>query len=264
MPYRRGFVASFIEDVQSSGRLTFREEDIPARDDAVTAVPAALRRLQVAGKIRRIAKRSGLFVIVPPEFRAHGVPPVDWWLDDFMAYLGIPYYVGHLTAAKWHGSSHYAVMEMQVVVPAQRKPILLGRTKIRFFVSDRVTKTPTEKRNNLWGKIAVSTPAATLADLSEQRHFGPDRLAMIARDLAAKLTQSDILLTLEAAGSMPTAQRLGFLLENVGARKPASWVGRWIGEKPKRVVPLDSSAPTTHRVDSRWLVDINTDLAESE
>ena len=178
----RGLVARFVEKVQARGRLSFALDEIAAhRADRGRALEAALRRHAATGAIRRVSRKSDFFIVVPPEFRAMGAPPLDWWLDDYMAHLGVPYYLGLLTAAAWHGSSHFAVMESQVMVARQLKPIQVGRTRIRFFLKARAGATPTERRSNPWGAIAVSTPEATLLDLLRYRAGGGiGRVALIA------------------------------------------------------------------------------------
>src|SRR5271170_6804676 len=67
---RRGMVESFVEQVQANGRLAFHEAEIVDHSHAPKAVSEALRRLQLAGKVRRILRKSDFFVIVQQEFRA--------------------------------------------------------------------------------------------------------------------------------------------------------------------------------------------------
>ena len=68
------------------------------------ALRSALWRL---ARSRRVASpRRGFYVIVPPEHRAVGCPSPEWFIDDLMAYLGCPYYVGLLTAGALHGAAH--------------------------------------------------------------------------------------------------------------------------------------------------------------
>jgi hypothetical protein len=257
--HRRGLLSSFLEDIQSKGRLSFSEAELPQLRSE-KAVVQALVRQQAMGKVRRILRKPAFFVIVPPEFRQQGVPPIDWWLDDLMKHLGVPYYVGLLTAAQWHGSSHFPVMETQVVVPTNRDPITAERTVIRFFASAHVQETPVETRTNMWASVRVGTPAATLVDLAEHRHFGADRLVMVTNDLLSKLTAADITAALNAGAHIQTAQRLGFLLERAHAPALADTVEQWIGRKRARTIGLDPSAPLTSHVARRWKVSINTNL----
>lgn len=259
--HQRGFVASFVDDVQAQGRLTFGTQEITtAGGPSGEALRKALNRLQALGSIQRVSRKSDFFVIVPPEFRTLGAPPPEWWLDDVMGHLGLPYYVGLLTAAQWHGSSHFAVMETQVVVPMNRRPVTVGRTRIRFFASAKVHETPVEIRTNLWARVRVSTPAATLLNLIQHQQGGMDRLALIAADLVPRITAEDLFAGLDVAGSVPSAQRLGFVFEHVGAGHLADVVAGWIDDKPMRAIDLEPGAGISRKQSRRWRVRINSRL----
>ena len=65
------------------------------------ALDSALRRQRQRGRI--VSPRRGFYVIVPQEYALAGSPPPSWFIDELMAYLGQPYYVGLLSAAALHG-----------------------------------------------------------------------------------------------------------------------------------------------------------------
>ena len=257
---QRGMVESYVEGFQANGHLTFRASDIVDLVHAPRGVTEALRRLQSAGKVVRISKKSDFFIIIPPEFRAMGAPPVDWWLGDLMRHLRLSYHVGLMTAAAWHGSSHFALMETQVVTSVNHKPFRVGRTMIRFFASATVVAAPIERRSSQWGTVNVATPATTLVDIAEHRGFGANRLAMVATDIMPKLDTSGLVAALDASGLIPTAQRIGYVLESLGADGLAREVEKWIGGLPIRTIPLDPGAPMKSKVASRWRVDENADM----
>jgi hypothetical protein len=259
--HQRGFTAAFVDDVQSQGRLTFGLKEIAsAGGPSGEALEKALQRQRALGRIQRISRKSDVFVIVPPEFRTLGVPPVEWWIDDVMGHLRLPYYGGLLTAARWHGSSHFAVMETQIVVPVNRRPITVGRTRVRFFASAKIAATPVEKRTNVWGGVRVSTPAATLLDLIQYRQGGMDRVALIAADLIPRIAADALLAALDAAGSVPSAQRLGFVFEQLGAKGLADAAARWLGGKPHRAVDLEPGGGAPWEHSRRWQVRVNSTL----
>jgi hypothetical protein len=258
--HQRGFTAAFIDDVQSQGRLTFRLQEIVSSGGPTgEALEKALHRLQTLGRIQRISRKSDFFVIVPPEYRSLGAPPVEWWIDDFMGHLGLPYYLGLLTAALWHGSSHFAAMETQVVASVNRRPVMVGRNRVRFFASAKIAATPVEKRTNVWGGVRVSTPAATLLDLIQYRLGGGWR-GQAAVDLFPRITADDLLAALDAAGSVPSAQRLGFVFERIGADELANVAARWIDGKPHRAIDLEPRAGAAWERSGRWQVRVNSRL----
>lgn len=250
-----GVVDDFIEGVQASGRLTFSVEEIShAVPTTGRALEAALRRRAKAGAITRIASSSGFFVIVPPEHRTMGCPPVEWWLDDLMAHFGAPYYVGLLSAAAMHGSSHFAVMETQVVTSRWLRPIQVGRTRIRFLQRREVTDMPVEVRQGEWGPLNVATQETVLVDLVRYRVCGMDRTALVLAEMA-KMHGKRLVEALDAADDVPTAQRVGYLVDWLGFERCAEAVRHWLEGRPLRPIPLqpgrDDDIP---ELNERWRV----------
>src|SRR6185437_3172905 len=228
---QKRFLQRLVEEFQAAGRLTFSVGDLCQRGiERNGALLAAIRRYAATGAIRRISPRSDFFIIVPPEFRAMGAPPVEWWLGDYMAHLKTPYYVGLLSAAALHGSAHFAVMETQVVVPGAMRPLSVGRVRVRFFVKAAVTAAPVETRSNLWGAVEVSTPEATLLDLLRYNR-SIERTALIVGDLAKKCRPADLRKALDAANDPPSAQRLGYLFETSGHDDLAKTIEKWLSSR---------------------------------
>lgn len=257
----RGFVSGFVEQVQASGRLTFSLADIAASGPLEgRALEAALRRHAANGAIRRVSRRSDFFVIVPPEYRQMGAPPVDWWLGDLMTHLELPYYVGLLSAAQRQGASPFAVMEIQVITPRQMKPLVVGRSRIRWFVKAGTAKTPVEQRRNPWGSILISSPEATLLDLLRYSVVGIEEVIMIARDLRNQCRGKTLDAALEAAGDVPSAQRLGYLFEQLGDEKLASQLEGWLSGRSQRPVALVPGGPNSAQLSLRWRVTVNANL----
>lgn len=240
-PHNVGVVDAFIESVQASGRLTFSLHDVAgAVPTSGRALEAALRRRAATGAIARVSSRAGFFVVVPPEHRAMGCPPVEWWLDDLMAHLGAPYYVGLHSAAAAHGSSHFAVMETQVVTSAWMRPLRVGRTRIRFVQRRNVEAMPVEVRQGQWGPLRVATPETVAVDLVREGACGADRVALTLAEMPARLGARRLARALDGAGDVPAAQRLGYVLEWLGRAREAGLVGKWLAGRPLRTVSLGS------------------------
>lgn len=224
------------------------------------AVEAALRRLAAKGAVRRLMSKSSAFVIVPPEYRSMGLPPVEWWLDDFMKHLGIDdYYLGLLSAAADAGSSHFASMETQVVVSRWMRPIETARTRIRFFQRSHFPDDLISTKQNLWAPLRVAGAALTAVDLVSYRPCGPAQALLILSDLAATISRRDLVQALETGGTVPAAQRLGILLDRTGRGKLAAVVEEWLADKRPAVVPLDVGAGEGE-LDAKWNVVVNISL----
>ncbi len=255
-------MARFVEDAQARGRLTFALGEIAAhRADQGRALEAALRRHGTTGAIRRVSRKSDFFIIVPPEFRAMGAPPLEWWLDDYMNHLGVPYYLGLLSAAAWHGSSHFAVMESQVMVGRRLKPIEVGRTRIRFFLKAGAAATPAGRHSNPWGSIAVGTPEATLLDLLRYPAGGGiGRVSLIAADLAKSCRPPGLKAALDAADDTTSAQRLGYLLEVLQQNGLSAAIAKWLSKRRIRMVDLEPDGGSPWDASARWHIRVNARL----
>jgi predicted transcriptional regulator of viral defense system len=255
---RSGFVAKFVEEVQSRGRLVFSADDLVSRGKSGEGLEAGLRRYAATGAIRRIS--GGAFVIVPPEHRSMGAPPVEWWLDDFMAHHGLEYYLGLLSAAEAHGSAHFAVMETHVVTSKWLRPIELGRLKIRFFQKRGVGVTPMDAWQNQWATVKVSSPEATVLDLLHLRPCGVARIAMILSDLAKSFKKTRLRDALDVTDTTAAAQRLGFLLQNTGNEAMASVVEQWLASRKPQPISFEAGGQAHWATSRSWKIKINASL----
>lgn len=245
MPHDRGYVSDFMDRLQQKARYGFALAELQAAVPVGrVALNAALRRLALKGRLRRLRPQSDFIVIVPPEYRTVGAPPSDWFIDDYMRHIGLDYYVGLLTAAMWHGSSHFAVMTTQIVVPRQLRPVAIGRERIRFYTKATAARTPTERRVSGFGGARVSTREATLLDLVSHLRGGMlNQAATILVDLAPHCRAPAMSAALDAADDPPSAQRLGYLFERFGHQRQAATVRRWLERRPHSVCLLEPSQP---------------------
>jgi predicted transcriptional regulator of viral defense system len=249
---------AFIDGVQAGGRLFFSADEIP-RAEGSRALEAALRRLAKKGAIRRLLPKSPAFVIVPPEHRTMGLPPVEWWLDDLMTHLGQDYYLGLLSASAASGSSHFSPMETQVVTTKWIRPIENGRHRIRFFQKAAIPKKFVSTRQGAWGPLRISSPALTAFDLVIYPVCSPAQTRLLLADLAATVSTTDLLKIIEERRDVPAAQRLGLLLDRARASKLANPVRAWLRGRSTVPVDLEPNAGPG-KTDDKWNVRVNVDL----
>ena len=108
--------------------------------------------------------------------------------------------------------------------------------------------------------MRVATPDATAFDLLRYLegagHLG--NVATVLVELAEKLDAERLALVARIENELPTAQRLGYLLEEVGERETASSLAAWIEERRPRFVPRrpDRSVRRAAK-DPRWRVLVN-------
>ena len=249
-------LSDLVDSQQARGLYVLtREQALGALDVSDEALKKAVQRLVVKGRIA--VPRRGFFVIVPVEYREAGAPPPSWFIDDLMKFLGQHYYVGLLSAAALHGAAHQQPQEFQVVVNRQLRSVAAGHARIRFFRKLHLERTPTIEMKTETGSMHVATPEATALDLlrylERVGHLG--NVVTVLSELVEKMGAERLVQLARIEGELPTAQRLGHLLEQVGGHETASSLAVWIQERRPRFVALrpDLSARRAAK-DARWRV----------
>jgi predicted transcriptional regulator of viral defense system len=179
-----------------------------------------------------------------------------------MKSLDRPYYVGLLTAAQYHGAAHQRPQEFQVMVDKSRRPIECGRVRVAFFVRKNLRAVPVKPFNTPRGALNVSTPEATALDLIgyHDRAGGLNQVATVLAELVERI-DPDKLAAVAAAAPLPWAQRLGFLLERVGAADKSAPLKAFVrarAHESTRLLP--KAARKKGARDSAWKLYVNADV----
>ncbi len=254
---------TWLRQRQSQGHLSFTLADaVAGLGRTPLAVSKALRRLSKQGLV--VSPRRGYFVVVPGAYAAVGAPPASWFIDSLMAYLGQPYYVGLLTAAAHHGASHQAAQVFQVVTDRPTRPIAVGRQRIVFTTKASLAGTPTTHVNTPSGTMTLSTPESTALDLVRYHksagHLG--HVATVLEELAEQMSAQALRrATRDGRYELTVVQRLGYLLEQLGAPRLAEGLAKVVERENPQTVPLRADRPRKGcSVDPRWRVAINADV----
>ena len=254
-------ISDFVDTLQSSGRYAFtREEVADALALSATTLTKALQRLVHKHRIQPL--RRGFFVIVPIEYSGTGMIPADWFIDDLMRFLELPYYVGVLSAASLHGAAHQQPQEYHIVVPRLERPIKRRNMAIRFFRYGAMETVQTERLKGYSGLLPVSTPAATAFDLTRFAvHIGGfDTVLTVLSELAEKMTAEGILAAARVETERAQVQRVGWLLERAGFSELTGPLAEWISSLHPTKVRLDPRKPSRgSRKDSRWQLVVNSE-----
>lgn len=172
------------------------------------ALRQSLDRQRRNGRIIRVSRGSGRWIIIPLQHSATGVPPLEIWLDRyFRKTLQIPYYVSLLSAPEVYGASPYAIMVTQVMVTERRRPLHAGRHDIVFHIRRDIERMPTRWRETPDGRFRVSTPELTAIDLLQREAFvgGMARVREVLSRLWPLFTRNGLVEALDAADSAPSA-----------------------------------------------------------
>jgi len=274
MKVKKLVLLGHIENLQTNGQYWFvRQEVIKSLNLTKVAFKMATYRLQ---KVKRIyALGKGFYLIVPLEYKRTGTPPPYWYLDPFMKFLKVNYYIGLLTAAAHHGSSHQVSQQFQVMV---NRPVVLGKTNqsnLIFFTKKNLSLTPAEDLKVATGMVKISTKEATMLDLVQYYkvagYFG--LVATILSELAPTIDPR-LLSTAAQQGKyeLATIQRLGFLLDQLGFKEKTEellgWLQKeWWYKQHKKLILLVPKSQTSTKLlakDLKWHILINEKIEIDE
>jgi predicted transcriptional regulator of viral defense system len=251
----------YIRRLAAAGQHSFASADArQALGVSADAVKLALNRLIHAQLIASPAR--GFYVVVPPEYRALGCLPADQFIPALMERAGLAYYAGLLSAAQYHGAAHHRPQEFQVMLPRARRALQCGRVRVAFFVRKNLREVPVQNVNTPRGTISVSTPEATALDLVGYQHQvgGLNQVATLLFELAKRL-DAQTLVAAAATAPLPSSQRLGYLLEIVGAAEKAAALKSYVKCTARQIAPLLSGAPTEGtRREPDWKLALNADV----
>jgi predicted transcriptional regulator of viral defense system len=248
----------YVESLAQSGRYFFSSADArEALGVSPAAAKMALHRLSQQGLVASPAR--GYYVIVPPEYRALGCPPAEQFIPSLMERLGLRYYAALLTAAQYHGAAHQRPQEFQVCLERARRPLACSRVRVAFIVRRRLRDVPVQRINTPRGTLLISTPEATALDLVgyPRRAGGLNQVATVLSELAEQLDAEKLVAVADTA---PPAwsQRLGYLLERVGASDKAAPLKTWALEHARKsAVLLAGARSTSGDRDRGWKIVLN-------
>lgn len=231
-------LAQFTENLQAQGRYTFTQAEVIKQ---LKISPNAFRKAaMILKKKKRLLRLANTFyVIIPFEYKlSQGLPPTAF-IDDFMKFKKLSYYVGGLSAASLHGASHQAPQELQIMTSYPITKIKYGKTRIKFLTKKRIENLPTQKIKTQTGMIDVSPPEVTVFDLlmypKSSGHL--NNIATIISELSEKL---DPLKLVDAAKcfDLALAQRVGYLLDYLKMDQLALPLLKWVIEQKPEYNPL--------------------------
>ena len=219
MVRNRQALSRYVDRLLSEGQSVFTATE--AEDELGVGHRSfldAAERLQRARKLLR--PRQGFYVVVPPQYANWGAPPPAWFIDALMRWENEPYYVALLKAAELHGATHQAVMQFQVVCGKRLPEVSAGRNLIVFYFRKAMgaSLTGVENRKTDTGTMKISSAALTALDLLRypQASGGIDNVATVLAELAPAI-EAEELVRLSAFTERAVVQRLGYLLDQIGA-----------------------------------------------
>ncbi len=128
----------------SHGRSAFSTSDLAG----ILGVPPAQVSERLSAPLARhewCTPARGLWVPVPPEYRAWGAPPGIEIVEALTQHLAVPYYVGWLSAAQQQGVAQQSPQLLQIAVSRQVRDRQVGRTRFAFRLRADVDQVPVRR-----------------------------------------------------------------------------------------------------------------------
>ncbi len=253
---------SLVADLAADGRYHFTATEM-RRLLGVSPAAARLALSRLANKGLIASPARGFYVVVPPEYRRLGCLPAEQFVPALMAHLDRRYYAALLSAAQYHGAAHHRPQTFQVALAGYRRPMSCSKVAVSFITRSHLAEVPVQNFNTPRGAIRVSSLEATAVDLVgyEKRIGGLAQAATIIAELAEHI-HPDRLAAAAQTAPVSWAQRLGHLLELVGAADKASSLQRDVRRRAHDTVLLVPGSPSEGRPprDRRWRLRINAEV----
>ncbi|CAN5780353.1 hypothetical protein BH23GEM6_BH23GEM6_00270 [soil metagenome] len=207
----RDTFASLWDELLSEGVVSITASDLGER------AGASPESTHLAAHFAKRAKKlfsptKGLYVLVPPEYRAWGLVPADWFIDDMMRHQGRKYFIGFLTGAAMHGASHQAAQVFQVVTDRRVKDRVVGKLRMQFHTTSEFDARSVQKRTGPTGSLVVATPETCALDLAERPDLGGG-VNVLLEVLGGLALDADRLVEAAQSRSRATVRRCGWILE---------------------------------------------------
>lgn len=257
-------LSAFIEEQLSYEKYAFSWKELCERTGAS---PSTLRKaLDQAIKRRELVRlRKEFYVILPPQYRNYGKLPIQLYIQDLFDHLGKPYYLAFYSAAFYHGATHQRIQKDYVVTaPPPLRNIEKGKFRIDLFKTNRWPGGNILSKSSDAGKFKISSPALTAADLifHQKSLGGLERIVPVLDELKDSIQTLEVIELLTWYPYKSVLQRLGFLLEAIGAQSssfgPLIQHLRNVDLHPVLLSPEKGKKPGKAR--NEWKVDKNVEL----
>ena len=255
-------ISDYLYEIQAQGRYSVSLHELRERfGPNEKAIAQKLHRLKKENKLAQVRKE--FYVIIPPQYSHMGILPTIYYLDDMMNFLNREYYLGLYSAAALHGAGHQQPMQSQIII---KKPALRDiKTKnqhLKFFTKGSWRGDWLEQKKTDAGYVLVSSPELTAVDLVHyhKQIGGLNRVIPVLEELSENFKSSRIL-AIAKESSLPTLQRLGYLLEQLSETKLVDNLSNFLRANKTNTAPLSLSHKNKSGfMDDKWNLIMNTEL----
>lgn len=259
----------YLEKLLSTGKRYFTSQeirqDLSVSDDAARA---GLYRLKRNGKL--ISPISGLYVIVPSEYKSYGSIPAEELITIMMKYIDAQYYVALLSAAEFYGAAHQKPMIFQVITNRRIKHSLkFGQVHIKLIYKKTLAALPIKNFVVRSGYLKVATPELIAIDLLKFPKYagGMNNIATVLSELVESMNVHKLIELAESLGERYQLQRLGYIIGKITVMNDdikktiIDALAEYVSSNVKSYIPLASTIQTVGYPRCRkWKIIENTDF----
>jgi len=214
-------VAEYIKKLLSVEEYSFSVEELKVNTDKTEVqIKREIDRLVEKGEITNL--RKGFYLIITPRYSSAQKLPVQLYSDKLFKYLNRNYYLALFTAAKFHGAGHQQVQRDYIITEKPKFNDISKKTiDIRFFTTSNWPEKNIQIKKSDAGIYKISSPALTIVDLihHQTKLGGINRMLATIEELSEEIKEQDLVELLTWYPHKSTLQRLGFLLEKIGANE---------------------------------------------
>ena len=263
-------VRDWIHQREIQGLATFTTEDVVEAFPNLTPqlIRNNLYRASKAGLITQPYR--GFYVIIPPQYAAKGFVPPVYYIDQLMAFLQKPYYIGLLSAAELLGAAHQRPQYFCVMTTLPQLHVQ-KQTTLDWTYRASINSALLQTRNSETSTVYFSSPELTALDLVQYEHRigGLSRAATIIEELSEQTSWNGAAQNgLIAQSTLATVQRLGYILEHVLQNQEQADA---LYAELRQVAPKLNRFPLSSRkstygaeIDKHWSILINTEIEIDE
>lgn len=211
-------ISEWIDRREVTGFTAFSYKDIAEAFPTLSAQTVSNELYRQGKKKRILSVHKGFYTVVPLQFRDRGIVPPYNYIGQLMAHLGKPYYIGLLSAGVLNGAAHQRPQRLSVMTTLPRITVSKnGNSQLFWSYRKEIPQDLLCQTNSDTGTILYSNAELTAVDLVQYSQLvgGLSVAATVIAELVEKTDFSKNAESIVKTTTLPTLQRLGFILDTV-------------------------------------------------
>lgn len=262
----------YVSEIRKNGYRSFTIDNA-IKDLGINRKAILLKCMRLIKKGELLSPVKGLYIPIPPEHQEFGSIPPDELIPLVMEYLKYDYYVGLLSAALYHGSSHQKPQIFQIITNHRGLKIKSGKRIIQIIYKKSLKDLPFSQYASTTGYLKISTPELTMVDLLIylKPSGGLNSIATVFSELIDAIDIDKLISLIDWIPQKIWIQRLGYILEQIDIddndkiKELINFLAHYVTEKKCSYIPLAPEISVKgFKRDKKWKVIINTTIEADE